>query len=106
MRTPPRKNAESVHNLVIANIRLLGRIAPNRPKIFIKNRRAIDLPGLMADPHLRINLRNAIAAKLVYSTPGTDAGSIDDMGSVLTKTALSNAADIVPPIRRIQIPKG
>ena len=32
VRTPPRENAESDHNLVIKNIRLLGRIAPHRPK--------------------------------------------------------------------------
>ena len=43
VRTLPRENAESDHNLVIANIRLLGRIAPNLPKIVITNRRAIDL---------------------------------------------------------------
>ena len=52
VRTPPRKNAKSDHNLVIGNMRLLGRIAPNRPKRVIKNRRAIDLPRLMADPQL------------------------------------------------------
>ena len=57
VRTPPRENAESDHNLVIASIRLLGRIAPNRPKIVIKSRRAIDLQRLMADPHLRMNLK-------------------------------------------------
>ena len=106
VRTPPRENAESDHNLVIGHIRLLGRIAPNRPKRVIKNRRAIDLPRLMADPHLRMNLQNAIAAKLASPTPGTNAGSVDDMASLLTETLLSNAADIVPPIRRKQVPRG
>ena len=51
VRTPPRENAESDHNLVIGNIRLLGRIAPNRPKGVIKNRRAV----VMANPHFRMN---------------------------------------------------
>ena len=46
VRTPPRENAESNHNLVIENIRLLGRIAPTHPKQLFKNRRAIDLPIL------------------------------------------------------------
>ena len=55
VRTPPRENAESDHNLVTGNIRLFGRIAPNRPKRVTKNRRVIDLPRLMADPHLRMN---------------------------------------------------
>ena len=32
VRTPHRENAESDHNIVMGNIRLLGRIAPNRPK--------------------------------------------------------------------------
>ena len=69
VQTPPRDN------LVSGNIRLLGRIAPNRPKRVIKNRRAIDLPRLMADPHFRMNFQNAIAAKLASPTPGTNAGS-------------------------------
>ena len=36
VRTPLRENADSDHNPVIGNIRLLGRIAPNRPKRVIK----------------------------------------------------------------------
>ena len=89
VRTPPRENSESDHNLVIGNVRLLGRIAPNRPKIVIKNRRAIDLQRLMADLHLQMNLKNAIAANLASPTPGTNAGSVDDMASLLTETILT-----------------
>ena len=48
----------------------------------------------MADPHLRMNLQNAIATKLASPIPGTNAGSVDDMASLLTETLLSNAADI------------
>ena len=106
MRIPLRENAESGHNLVIGNIRQLGRIAPNRPMRVIKNRRAIDLPRVMADPHLRMNFQNAIAAKLASPIPGTNAGSVDDMTSLLTETLLSNAADIAPPIRSKQVPTG
>ena len=106
-RTPPRENAELDHNLVIGNIRLLGRIAPNHPKGVIKNRRAIDLPRLMADPQLRMKFQNAIAAKLASPIPGTNAGRVDDMTSLLTETLLSNAADIAAtPIRRKQAPRG
>ena len=55
----------------------------------------------MADPQLRMNVQNAIAAKLASPTPGTNAGSVDDMIALLTETLLlSNAADIVPPIHR------
>ena len=104
--TPPREDAESDHNLVIGNIRLMGRIEPNRSKRVIKNRRANDLPRLMADPHFRIYLQNAITAKIASPTPGTNAGSVDDMASLLTETLLSNAADIAPPIRRKQAPMG
>ena len=100
------ENAESDHNLVITNIRFLARIAPNRPKRVSKNRRAIDLPRLMADPQLRMKLQNAIAAPLASPTPGTNAGSVDDMTSLLTETLLSNSADIAPPIRRKQVPRG
>ena len=105
-RTPPRENAESDHNPVIRNIRLLSRNAPGRPKRVIKNRRDIDLPRLMGHPHLRMNFQNAIAAKLASPIPGTNAGSVDDMTSLLTEMLLSNAADIAPPIRRKQVPRG
>ena len=105
-RTPSTENAESDHNLVIGNVRLLGRIAPNRPKRVIKKRRATDLPRLMADPHLWMNFQNAIAAKLASPIPSTYAGSVDDMASLLTETLLSNAADIAPPTRRKQVPRG
>ena len=100
MRTTPKENADSDHNLVFGNIRLLERIAPNRPKRVIKNRRAIDLPRLMADPHLPMNLQEAIAAKFSSPIPGTNTGSADNMTSVLTKTIVSNAADIAPLVRR------
>ena len=106
VRAPPRENAESDDNLVIGNIRLGGRIAPNRPEGVIKNRRAIDLPRLMADSHLRMNFQNAIAAKLASPIPGTNAGSVDDMTSLLTKMLLSNAADIAPSVRRKEVPRG
>ena len=35
VRTPPRDNAELDHSLVTANIRLIGRIVTNRPKMAI-----------------------------------------------------------------------
>ena len=57
VRTPPKENAESDHNLVLGNFRFLGRIALNRRKGVSKNRRAIDLPRLMADPDLRLNMK-------------------------------------------------
>ena len=67
---------------------------------------AIDLPKLMADPHLRMNLQETIAAKFSSPIPDTNTGSVLDMTSVLTKTLLSNAADIAPPIRRKKVPRG
>ena len=96
VRTPPKENAESDHNLVIRNIRLLGRIAPNRPKRVIKNQRAIDRPTILADPHLRMNFQEAIAVKLASPLRGTNVGSVDYMTSLQTETLLSNAADTVP----------
>ena len=52
-----------------------------------------------------MNFQNAIAAKLASPIPGTNAGSVDDMTSLLTETLLSNAVDIAPPIRRKQVPR-
>ena len=92
--TQPMENAKSDHNLVSRSIRLLGRILLNSPKRVIKNRRAIDLPILTADSHLRMNFQEAIAAKLASPTPGFHAGSANDMTSVLTATLLSNAAEL------------
>ena len=69
---------------MIAIICLLGRIAPNRSKIVMKSRRAIDLQRLLADPQLRMHLKNSIAANLASPTPGTNAGSVDDTTSILT----------------------
>ena len=86
--TLPTENAESDYNLVIGNIRLSGCIATNLPKGFIKNQRAIDLPSVMADPHLRMNFQDAIAAKLASPIPGTNAGGVDDMTSAPTETLL------------------
>ena len=53
-----------------------------------------------------MNLQNATAANLASPTPGTNAGSVDDMASLLTETLLSNAADIAPPNRRKHVPRG
>ena len=53
-----------------------------------------------------MSFQNAIAAKLPSSIPGTNAGSVDDMASLQTETLLSNVADIAPPIRRKQVPRG
>ena len=53
-----------------------------------------------------MNLRNAIAAKLAPPIPGNNAGSVNDMTSLLTETLLSNAADLAPPIRRNRVPRG
>ena len=60
----------------------------------------------MAHPYLRTNFREAIAAKLASSIPGTNTGSVDGMTSALTDTLLSNAADIALPIRCKQVPRG
>ena len=106
MRTPRKVNADSDHNLVFGNIRLLDRIAPNRPKRVIKNRRAFDLARLMADPHLRMNLQEAIVAKVSSPIPGTNTESVDDVTSAQTKNLLSRAADIAPPIRCKPVPRG
>ena len=84
VQTQSREEGGSDNNLVIGNIPLLGRIAPNRPKIVVKSRGAVDLSRLLADPHLRKNFQQAIAAKLASPMPGTNTGYVDDLTSVLT----------------------
>ena len=53
-----------------------------------------------------MTFQKAIEAKLASPTPGTNAGSVNDMTSLLTETLLSNADDTAAPIRRNQVPKG
>ena len=60
----------------------------------------------MANPDLLLNLKKSIATKLVSPLPGTTTSSANDMTIVLAKTRLSTAADIVPPFRRKQQPRG
>ena len=52
------------------------------------------------------NFQEATAAKHASPIPGTNTGSVDGITSVLNETLLSNAADIAPPIRRKQVPRG
>ena len=52
------------------------------------------------------SIQEAIAAKFFSPIPGTNTGSVDGMTSALTKTLLSNAADILPRIRRKQVSRG
>ena len=53
-----------------------------------------------------MNLQNAIAAKLASPTPGTNAGSANDVTSILAETLLLNAVDIAPHIQGKQVPRG
>ena len=53
-----------------------------------------------------MNLQETIPATFPSPIPGTDTGSVDGMTSVLDKTLRSNAAEISPPIRRKQVPRG
>ena len=53
-----------------------------------------------------MNHQETVANKFSSPVPGANTGSVDDMTSVLPRTLLSNAADIAPPIRRKQVPRG
>ena len=106
VQPPPKGNAKSDHNLVIRNIRVWDRTTQDRLKRFNENRRVIDLPRFKVELHLRMNLLNAIAAKLAPPTLSTSDGSVDGMASLLTETLLSNAVDRASPIRRQQVPRG
>ena len=49
VRRPPEERHESDHNLVVANVRLLVRFAPNRRTKAGRGKRSTDLQRLMAD---------------------------------------------------------
>ena len=97
MRRPPLVKHESDHNLVTADIRLLGRIAPNRRKRETKGRRAIDLQQLMANPELR----GAFIERFAPLPLGTD---VDGMVSTFADAILSIAENIAPRAKRRQGP--
>ena len=104
VRRSPEERHESDHNLVVANIRLLGRFVPNFRTKAGWGKRPIDLQRLMADPGLRADLNNEITSKLTPLPPGT-THSVDDEAATLAEALLSTAARLAP-VRRKQGPRG
>ena len=89
VRRPSVAKPESDHNFVAADIRLLGRFAPNRRMRETKGRQAIDLQQLMASPQLR----GAFIERFTPLPPGTD---VDGMATAFTRAMLSSATNIAP----------
>ena len=85
--------------MVAADIRLLGRLLPNRRKRKTKGRRAIDLQHLTASPQLR----GAFIERFTPLLPGTN---VDGMATAFTQAMLSTAANIAPRAKRCQGPRG
>ena len=76
VQTPPKKNAELDHVLAFGNVSLLVCVEPNRRKTASKDPRAIDLPGLTADPGLLAGLNKVITTKFFSPLPGTASSSV------------------------------
>ena len=83
--------------MVTADIRVLGRLAPNRRTRETKGRRAIDLQQLMANPQLR----GAFIERFTPLPLGTD---VDGMASTFAEAILSTAEKITPRAKRSQEP--
>ena len=90
---------EPDHNLVTADIRLLGRFSHNRRQREMKGRRAIDLQQLMANPQLR----GAFIEKFTPLPLGTD---VDGTATTFAEAMPSTAANIAPRAKRSLGPKG
>ena len=67
----PEERHESDHNLVVVNIRILGRFGPNRRTIAGRGKRSIDLQRLMAGHGLRADFNKEITPTLTPLPPGT-----------------------------------
>ena len=102
MRRPPEERHESDHNLVVANIRILGRFAPNRRTKAGRGKRSIDLQRLMAD---RADLNKEITPTLTPLLSGTTR-CVDDEATTLAEALLSTATTLAAPVRRKQGPRG
>ena len=98
VRRPPEERHESDHNLVVANIRILGRFAPNRRTKAGRGKRSIDLQRLMAD---RADLNKEITPTLTPLLSGTTR-CVDDEATTLAEALLSTAATLAAPVRRKQ----
>ena len=90
---------ESDHNLVTADIWLLGRFAPKLRKRETMGRRVTDLQHLMANPQPR----GTFIERFTPLPTGTD---VDGMATVFTEAMLSTAANIAPRATRCQGPTG
>ena len=89
---------EPDHNLVAADMRLLGRFVPNRRKREAKGRRVIDLQHLMASPQLR----GAPIERFTTLPPGT---GVDGMVTTFTEAMIPTTANIAPSGNRCQGPR-
>ena len=99
MWRPPEERHEPDHNLVAANIRFLGRFAPNRRTNAGWGNRSIDLQRLMGDHGLRADLNKEIISTHPPLPPGKTR-SVDDEASMLVEALLSTAARLTPPVKR------
>ena len=92
---------DSDHNLVVADVRILGRVAPNRRERDNSSSTpvTIDLQRLMADPQLRKDFRDRIS-------PTMAGANVDEVASALTTAVMSTAADVAPRAKGKRLPSG
>ena len=96
---------DSDHNLVLAHIRLGGRVAPNRRRRTTKSGRPnIDLARLKAETDLRREFQ--ARAPCAAASLGRAAATLDEMVTALTEPVLQTAAEIAPGTKRKGGPKG
>ena len=105
VRRPPEERHESDHNLVVANIRILGRFAPNRRTKAGRGKQSIDLQRLMTDHGLRADFNKEITSTLTPLPPGTTR-CVQDEATTLAEALPWTAARLAPPVRRTQGPRG
>ena len=85
----------SVHNIVIAHVKRLGRFARNLPVREAKGPPPIDRGRLTTDPHLRQEVATVIEDHLRAFPPS--GSSADDVGTDFTTATLQTAERVAPP---------
>ena len=84
----------SDHNIVTAHVKLLGRLARNRPVREAKGPPPIDRRRLITDPQLRQQVATAIGDHLRAFPPS--GSSVDDVETAFTTAILQTAERISP----------
>ena len=96
VHTQPSFLPISDHNIITAHVKLLGRIARNRPVREAKGPPPIDRRRLTTDPHLRQEVATVIGDYYLWAFLPSGS-SVDDVETSFTIAILQTTERVAPP---------